>query len=421
MRGLNSPIKRGKVYTHLKKLGSEVIFLQETHIKNTAKFSIKAPWMSQVYQSNFSCKARGVAIIIKKSVPFIHKQTIKDKNGRYLVVCGEINALPITLVNVYGPNFDDPLFFENIFKIIPDFVHSLVIIAGDYNCVLNAKLDTHPRRTTKSKSASVLSNYMQKLNLIDSWRALHPTDQDYSFYSSVHKTYSRIDFFLIDSRLLQHVVSTQYHNRLLSDHAPISLNLKINSSRGNYVWKFDNMLLNDVKFCEYLSNKFAWFLENNDKGDVSDSVLWETMKAVIRGDIIAYQTAKNKENEAKLNEIDKQLTHLEIDYRSTNSETTLKKIVAMRSEYNSILSKKVSRQLMHIRQKQFEIGDKPQKLLARQLKQAQASRAIQKIKLNNGTVIVNSKEINHHFADFYREVYESKCDMTEESIENFFF
>lgn len=284
--------------------------------------------MSQVYQSNFSCKARGVAIIIKKSVPFIHKQTIKDKNGRYLVVCGEINALPITLVNVYGPNFGDPLFFENIFKIIPDFVHTLVIIAGDYNCVLNAKLDTHPSQTTKSKSASVLSNYMQKLNLIESWRALHPTDQDYSFYSSVHKAYSRIDFFLIDSRLLQHVVSTQYHNRLLSDHAPISLNLKINSSRGNYVWKFDNMLLNNDKFCEYLSNKFAWFLENNDKGDVSDSVLWETMKAVIRGDIIAYQTAKNKENEAKLNEIDKQLTHLETDYRSTNSETILKKIVS---------------------------------------------------------------------------------------------
>lgn len=55
------------------------------------------------------------------------------------------------------------------------------------------------------------------------------------------------------------------------------------------------MLLNNVKFYEYLSNKFTWFLENNDKGDVSDSVLWETMKAVIRGDIIAYQTAKNRE------------------------------------------------------------------------------------------------------------------------------
>ncbi len=30
---------------------------------------------------------------------------------------------------------------------------------------------------------------------------------------------------------------------------------------------------------------------------------------------------------------------------------------------------------MYIRQRQFEIGDKPQKLLARQLKQSQATRA----------------------------------------------
>ncbi len=204
---------------------------------------------------------------------------------------------------------------------------------------------------------------MQKLNLIDSWRVLHPSDHDFSFYSSVHKTYSRIDFFLIDSRLLQHVVSTEYHNRLLSDHAPVysrllqhvvsteyhnrllsdhdpdysrllqhvvsteyhnrllsdhdpdysrllqhvvsteyhnrllsdhdpdysrllqhvvsteyhnrllsdhapvSLNLNIKYSRGNYSWKFDNMLLNDDKFCEYLSKKFTLFLETNDKGD----------------------------------------------------------------------------------------------------------------------------------------------------------
>ncbi len=177
------------------------------------------------------------------------------------------------------------------------------------------------------------------------------------------------------------------------------------------------MLLNDDKFCEYLSKKFTLFLETNDKGDVSDSVLWETMKAVIRGDIIAYQSAKNRENWAKLSEIDTQTTNLESEYRSTSCETTLKKIVALRSEYNSIISKKVSRQLMYIRQRQFEIGDKPQKLLARQLKQSQATRAIHKIKLNNGKIIVNPKEINCCFADFFKEVYESKCQTSQEAIE----
>lgn len=85
------------------------------------------------------------------------------------------------------------------------------------------------------------------------------------------------------------------------------------------------MLLNDDKFCEYLSKKCTLFLETNDKGDVYVSVLWEKMKAVISGDIIAYQTAKNRENRAKLSEIDTQTTNLESEYRSTSYETTLKK------------------------------------------------------------------------------------------------
>jgi len=64
--------------------------------------------LRNLYQSNFSAKTRVAAIIIKKSVPFIHKQTVRDRNGSFLVVPWEINSLPITLVNVYGPHFDDP-------------------------------------------------------------------------------------------------------------------------------------------------------------------------------------------------------------------------------------------------------------------------------------------------------------------------
>lgn len=63
VRGLNNPVKRQKVYTHIKGLWAEIIFLQETHVKHTVRALIKPVW----------------AIIIKKHVLFIHKQTISDK------------------------------------------------------------------------------------------------------------------------------------------------------------------------------------------------------------------------------------------------------------------------------------------------------------------------------------------------------
>lgn len=135
VRGLNNPVKRQKVYTHIKGLRADIIFLQVTHVKHTVRALIKPVWAAQVFQSNFSTKTRRVAIIVKKHVPFIHKQTISDKNGRYLIVIGEINSVSVTLVNLYGPNYDDPLFFKKILDIVPDPTVSKLIIV--YNCVLN--------------------------------------------------------------------------------------------------------------------------------------------------------------------------------------------------------------------------------------------------------------------------------------------
>lgn len=86
VRGMNHPVKRRKVYIHLNKLHAEIIFLQETHIKQTAKALLNPGWAAQIYQSNFSTKSRGVAIIVKKQVPFIHKQTVSDNNGRYIYI-----------------------------------------------------------------------------------------------------------------------------------------------------------------------------------------------------------------------------------------------------------------------------------------------------------------------------------------------
>lgn len=89
VQGLNNPVKRHKVFAHAKHLQAEILFLQETHIKHTARALIRPVWAAQVYQSNFTTKTRGVAIIIKKQVPFIHKQTISDTKSDTLLLLGK--------------------------------------------------------------------------------------------------------------------------------------------------------------------------------------------------------------------------------------------------------------------------------------------------------------------------------------------
>lgn len=47
---------------------------------------------------------------------------------------GQINSLPVKLVNIYGPNTGDSAFFCKVFDLIPDDDLSNTLIAGDFNC-----------------------------------------------------------------------------------------------------------------------------------------------------------------------------------------------------------------------------------------------------------------------------------------------
>lgn len=105
--------------------------------------------------------------------------------------------------------------------------------------------------------------------------------------------------------------------------------------------------------------------------------------------------------------MDESINVLENSYRASSDPNTLNSIISLRQEYNTILSSQVNKQLSRIKQMQFEIGDKPQKLLARQLRYIQASQAIHRIRSGSGTILTDPKEIITHFTEFYSKLYKS--------------
>ncbi len=50
-------------------------------------------------------------ILIHKTVPFQVKNVIKDRLGGHLIVQVFLLSENLNLVNLYGPNIDDPNFF----------------------------------------------------------------------------------------------------------------------------------------------------------------------------------------------------------------------------------------------------------------------------------------------------------------------
>ena len=205
----------------------------------------------------------------------------------------------------------------------------------------------------------------------------------------------------------------------MSDHAPLSVQINFNLQTPSYNWKFNPSLNSDKAFHDYISAKISDFLLTNDNGAVSDSVLWESFKVVLRGHIISYQSSTKKSRLRRLAVIEAELAASEDTHRNTNNDDSLSAILKIKYEYNQMLGKKVGSYIHKLKQKHFELGDKPDKLLARQLKGVQADRAIHEISSPTGQLITDPELINNRFFGFFSQLYTSKFKPSDSDLDRF--
>ena len=79
-----------------------------------------------------------------------------------------------------------------------------LIIGGNFNLVQDPSLDrSSSNPQVLSKSSKVLDTYKTSLAIFDPWRAKSHSDKPFSFFSHVHHSFSRIDFFLLDNNFYQ--------------------------------------------------------------------------------------------------------------------------------------------------------------------------------------------------------------------------
>ena len=179
-------------------------------------------------------------------------------------------------MNLYAPNWDDAGFVQRLVCQLPDLNDHILILGGDFNCVMDPSLDrSNPKVHTLSKMASQFSEFFGHAACVDPWRYLNPGGKVFSFFSHVHHSYSRIDYFFIDKKLLSSLEKVEYSAIVESDHAPILMDLFFHLNHTGYPqWRFNNALLSDTMFCNLTSIAINTFLETNTSPSVSPSLLW---------------------------------------------------------------------------------------------------------------------------------------------------
>ena len=135
------------MFAHLRSLKAGVVFLQETHLHVKDQVRLRKGWVGQVFHSGFDSKSRGVAILMSKIIGFVHAKEVSDPGGRYVIVSGVLEGAPVVLVNVYAPNWDDVNFMRGLLAEIPDLATHQLIMGGDFNCVLEPRVDKSSPRS----------------------------------------------------------------------------------------------------------------------------------------------------------------------------------------------------------------------------------------------------------------------------------
>ena len=99
----------------------------------------------------------------------------------------------ITIVNIYAPNIGAPQYIRQTLTDIKGEIDSNTIKVGDFNTPLTP-MDRSKQKIDKETQVS--NDTVDEMDLTDIFRTFHPNAEEYTFFSSVHGTFSRIDHIL---------------------------------------------------------------------------------------------------------------------------------------------------------------------------------------------------------------------------------
>lgn len=315
-----------------------------------------------------------------KSLMFHLTDQMLDPEGRFLFLKGTWRDKPVTLANVYCANSKRVSFLREVLLKLTSFHMGLLILGGDFNMALDPLLDTSTG--TSSFPFSALRQVKLQLALLmlhDTWRTLNPRERDYTFFSSPHNRYSRLDYLFIRQSDLTYLAEATIENMVLSDHHPITLTLQFPQKMDSIkTWRLNASTLADPRGLESIRQALINYFCHNDTPEVSPMTQLEAHKCVLQGHLLAIAARKKKEHQALLLSLSKKISQLEAQHKYSQAIQ-----LARRARRGHILSHKVF----------YEQGNKPGKLLARFTQKSILAHTVHHVTDSAGTIYSKNKDI----------------------------
>ena len=177
----------------------------------------------KIFHANGNQKKAGIAILISDKIDFKITNVTRDKEGRYLMIKGSIQEEDVTTINIYAPNIGAPRYIRQLLTALKEEINSNTIIVGDFNTSLTPMDRSSIMKINKETEA--LNDTIGQIDLIDIYRTFHLKTADYTFFSSAHRTLSRIDHILGHKSSLGKFKKIEIISSIFSNHNAMRLEI----------------------------------------------------------------------------------------------------------------------------------------------------------------------------------------------------
>ena len=194
-------------------------------------------------------------------------------------------------------------------------------------------------RSTKqkiNKETQTLNDTIDQLDLIDIYRTFHPKTMNFTFFSSAHGTFFRIDHILGHKSSLGKFKKIEIIPNIFSDlnTVRLELNYRRKTIKNSNIWRLNNTLLNNEQITEEIKNEIKICIEMNENENTTQN-LWDTVKAVLEGKFIATQAYVKKQEKSQINNLTLHLKQLEKEEMKNPMVGRWKEILKIRAEINA--------------------------------------------------------------------------------------
>ena len=423
VRGFLSDKKRKAVMLNFKREKLDIIGIQESHILNEREANdLKLQWKGELHYSPCGPnRSKGVVTLFKPGIGDNTKLLYASGNGTILISSVKIQNEMLYIINAYSPCNDREklLFLEDLNNAIKTYidlqVDTNIICLGDFNIAANTG-DVISGKMHTPTVRNALNDFVQGLNLYDSWRLVHPDENNFTWSRAYPYTAKRLDYIYTSESLASHMSDSSIVSVALTDHRLVITAFVFSDFKvGKGLFKMNTSVLHDLEYCRLIIREIQGTLQ--EYINCNPHTQWEMIKINVKETTQLYSKIKKRELVDKEKTLRSQLQELEEQSISEpNKEELVRRIGQVKGELEILEVATARGAQIRARMQDIEEGEKCNKYFLAMEKHRANVNTIKQLTGEGGRNITDEKEIVEEIGKKFEARY-NKVPKSNEFIE----